>query len=362
MELVPEPAPHTPAEMQNSEYLLDSFYEADQSYGEQLLAMKHTHPIFELAIDLQLEISAMKAEANELELGKILTDMKERTDKLDETLREAGLFDLPVILSGEGILMPNARKTPELNSTIVQSRTDERFKQELSFGQEIGGTFKGYETRIEMFGEGDEVYIKPVLVYQVEVGDINSPHIFGSLCAIGDVGVTQLEFAEDRKNQRVADLLTILMDTDDEILINTIDTLNTTLATSPQDATYMRKVGFDVAKILNGTSSVTQQYLDCVLDLIRTYVEFDRLYSVAARPLLKLPRTNPRTNGPLELFDAAPYLTISALMRDVVVMPVYKKVEEELLETTRRALYVATYSDDASWYIKLTDIEIFTRH
>jgi len=353
---------HTSAEMQNLEHIIESYYDTDQNYGEQLLAMKHAHPVFELAIDLQLQAATIRAEANEQELASVLELMKERTDELDKILIDAELYDLPVVLTGDGIIVPNARKMPELNSTIVQSRTDENTKRDLSFGEEIEGILKGFETRIELGQEGETVFIKPVLVYQVAIGEMASPHIMGSICAIGDVGVTQMEFMDDRRNQRVSDLLTVLMDSDDEILVCAIDNLNTLLVSAPQDAAYMRKVGYEVSKILNVIDQSNQQYIDCVIDLIKNYVDINRLYSVGARPILKLPRENEKINGSFELVDDSPYLMITSLMRDLIVMPAYKKSDQELVETKRQALYLATYSNDASWYIKLTDIEVFVPH
>ena len=351
--------------MDNLEEILQSFYESDQDYAKQMRTPLHVHPVFELATEKQLEMRERYVGVSEVEIRALLAEMLVMTQELDEISETSGMHGMPVVLTGRGIKLPSTRTIAESNTFVVGPSEQGSTLDKLESNQEVGGVFYGFGTRLEIISEDDTIAgVRPVMIYQVKVGNFLTVHANGSVFATGDVGETQLEFIDDFKYRRIEEALAILVTSDDEKLIKCVNKINIALAKKEKpDAALLRYVGFQSAYLTNlSDETENRKYVDALIDLISCYVDWDIKYRIGLDSIFKVPRLNERENGPIELIegtDAEPLVSFEITIKQLVVMPVYRKDETVLHETGRNALYAATYTDNALWYFKLTDLETF---
>lgn len=348
--------------MDNQEEIIHSYYDSDQDYAEQMKAPLHVHPVFELAVEKQIEFRERRAALTEEEIRSLVDEMRSVTDELDAIVVSSGMQGMPVRLTGSGIQLPMARTFIESGVLTIRPIENGPVFDELELTQEAGGAFFGFGTRMELISENDiDGGIRPILVYQVRVGAFLMVHASGNIFATGDVGETQVEFIDDFTARRIESTLTILMENEDEAVIKRVNNINIALAKKEKpDAALLRYIGYQAAGLINRLDDdMDQKYVDALIDLIACYVDWDKKYKIGVSSILKIPRLNERINSEVELIEGTPLVNFEVAVKQLVVMPSYINNNGVLNESGRKSLYAATYTEDASWYLKLSDLEIF---
>lgn len=349
--------------MDNLNELFSSYYDEQNNSPERTEQPKHTHPLFELAIETQIECRTLFSDLTEKSMEELADLMVKKTDELDKIAIDSKMFDSPIILTGDTIETPTVKKLLESNTVMVtsQAKNDLTLDDQL-LGRSVSGLFYGFDTRYETVSEGDQlVGLRPVIIFQVKIGSFRSPHAAGNIFATGDVGSAQLEFLEDYERRMVAETMKPLLTHENAFFVDSVRYINELLSSDESvSALTMRHIGHEVEKICSLLGKgVDQVDLDLIIDLLGHYINFTDVRHISVRPILKLPRINEKLNKPIEIIDQQPMTVFDGRINSFTILPKYRIEKNILVETGEQTIYATVMNHEASWFMKLTDLSTF---
>lgn len=343
------------------EDLGETFYAPDTVYAEQLSPPLNLNPVFQKALEKQLIVrGTVISDLSEASLNNVMSVMGEETSILDQEAFNQGLYGKPVTLTGLSVKLPGLKRHYESDSSLILPLSEGPAVDDLNLSHETGGIFYGFGTRLDIVSDGDTIEsVRPVLVYQVKVGSFTVLHGTGHVFATGDVGEAQIEFLDDIMKQRLADVLTILMSHDDEIVLGCINNINLRLAKKTSyTAGDIRYIGQQMNRILGALNTDKEtKYIDAIVNLVSCYVDLDKKYSIATETVLR--KSKSEGEEIIELIPGNPLVAFEGVIDGFSVMANHTVIGQELRWTNKNTTYGVFHTSEATWYVRLTDFQSF---
>ena len=196
-----------------------------------------------------------------------------------------------VSLSGDGVIVPQAtidyvNARSEIGC-ILPSSDEEVFEDQMG---EVVGRFRGVGFLIKV-DEGAQAhapdgelmdcpyYVR--LYYKIQIGAHHHPLGDVKLFALGEIGVANLEFAQDAEQQAIYDALSQLLSNDSIEIAELVNELNLVLSGSSRSAEEVRKIG-ELTKRLHASKALRPEDSDAVLNLITAYIPPYAPYAIDA--------------------------------------------------------------------------------
>lgn len=230
-------------------------------------------PVFERVRKKQIELN--QRQINSEDIVAAWHASQEFIRELDAQAKKENVFGQPVQLSGDSLELPEFQAR-SLGGDVRIGLSEPVALSEQTIDQyygsrEIDGIFAGFTMQFARSGE--ETYT-PHLSYQVVVAISNLPHAYISLFATGAVNEAQLSFKADEKMDKTDALVEQLYELCEKRL-GKLNRLHVALAsTKNYDATTIRRIAFDAAKVLEvADEHVTQHVEDRLIDLVAQYIE-----------------------------------------------------------------------------------------
>jgi len=245
----------------------------EQEYHEDLRQRHGAAPIFERALEKQREMQTTELDEEDLNVAWVAT--QELLRELDAQVRQEGILNQIVSMSGEGLEIPKLETSLAGSVSLLSLRdqpelTPETFDTYFAT-EEVRGLFSGFTVRFVPNNDGKYV---PHLSYQVLVRTTETPHMTANLYATGSVGNTHLSFLEDQRKEEVGPLLEALYNLCDGQEKSLSLVITALMGAEQYDASRIRHVGYHIDKIIKSVDKDKAQVIgDDLIDLVGRFIE-----------------------------------------------------------------------------------------
>jgi|GEM_PF-6213841 len=350
---------------------IQAYYDSDnaeESYVEDLRPRLNMQPVFEKARLLQIDLAQ-----KHFSLDQITTayhDLSSLTSELESDAGEQGLISQIVEMSGEGIVVPKVDISLADDSLLLTplSSEDQQIKLYVEYlnPQVVDGLFCGFSIRFNKLCDdaGNVITVSPRLVYQVQRNYIETPFIQGPVFATGEVGLTQLEFEEDRKADKILENLTYLYQIDDSAVRESVNLLNLTLHSQRKnDAELIRHIALHAEMIINNPKvRAIPAVQDNIIALVKQRIDEDTRYTIAVNGYYGYVEAEDVDGVSVIAYHEDPSLplTLQRPLEHIVFMPKHKQIANRLRPTGKESLCFAVVSKESVIFLPFAEVMEFS--
>jgi hypothetical protein len=285
-------------------------------------------------------------------------------ESLNEALKEQKLRSEIVTLSGPGVYVSNVTMELLSNSTntnaVEKDTPDDTSIDALIDGHIVSGKLDSFSVRFEKTLEAD--VFAPKLTYRVGLGRRRSPFADVDHYAMGDVGVSQLEFAKDklldRRDDIISSLIMIAPWAEEEI--HQLKSCLEQIALTTKGLAY---AAFKAQEIVNEASIDLRGLMeDMFADLISHYVKRDKSPQVKT-PVYMVPSPADTAGKYTFVSRWSSPRTFNQNVDGVMFLDKYTQTHRGFSAVGQRALYLVfnIVEDDTTAYVPIHELQEYSQ-